>query len=255
VSLRAGGLALIVATLAFAAPRAVLGESGTLELTPEKTQIHFELDATLHTVTGSMRLLRGALHFDAASGRAEGEIALDARSADTGNSRRDRTLHEEVLESERYPEIVFVAEGLELTRSAPDRGEVALTGRLRIHGDEHPLRIPAHLERDDDGAIRIDALFRVPYVVWGMKDVSNWMLKVGKDVAVRVDATAAYAPASSEGASGAAPAAARTSRIGGRLPKRASNARASARVTSAPAAASTRWIVLPPKPAPHSREP
>jgi polyisoprenoid-binding protein YceI len=208
-----------VAALVFAAPQAGRAESGALELTPDETQIHFELDATLHTVEGSLRLLRPAsLRFDAASGKADGEIAIDARSAETGNDRRDGTLHEEVLESERYPEIVFTAEGIELTRSTPDRGEAVLTGRVRIHGDEHPLRVPAHLERDGD-AIRVSAAFRVPYVAWGMKDVSNVVLRVGKDVAVRVDATATYRPdVSSGGASGLAPSAARTAWTGGRRP-------------------------------------
>jgi polyisoprenoid-binding protein YceI len=162
-------------------------------------------------------MLRAApLRFDAASGNAEGEIALDARSAETGNSRRDRTLKDDVLECERYPEIVFTAERIELARTAPDRGEAVLSGRVRIHGDEHPLRIPAHLERDGD-AIRVSAVFRVPYVEWGMKDVSNLVLRVGKEVDVRVDATASYEPDAPSG-SGLAPSAARTAWTGGRLP-------------------------------------
>ncbi|HEX5067868.1 MAG TPA: YceI family protein [Myxococcota bacterium] len=187
-------LAAVALAAAVAAPNPSRGESGTLALTPDETQVHFELDATLHTVEGSLRMLRAAtLEFDAASGKATGEVALDARSAETGNDRRDRTLKDEVLECERYPEIVFTAERIELTRTAPDRGDVVLTGRVRIHGDEHPLRIPAHLERDGD-AVHVTALFRVPYVEWGMKDVSNLVLRVGKDVAVRLDAITRYEP-------------------------------------------------------------
>jgi polyisoprenoid-binding protein YceI len=194
LTLRVRAFAVAIAVALLAAPHASRGESGTLALTPEKTQIHFELDATLHTVEGTLRLLRpAALRFDAGKGLAEGEIVVDARSADTGNDRRDGTLKDDVLESERYPEIVFTAEGIELTRSTPDRGEVVLKGRVRIHGDEHPLRVPAHLERDGD-AIRVTSSFRVPYVEWGMKDVSNLVLRVGKDVALRVDATATYEP-------------------------------------------------------------
>ena len=218
--MRAGARALAagLAALALAAPRAGHAERGALELTPEKTRIAFDLDATLHTVHGTLRMQRGALRFDAATGEADGEIVVDARSADTGNDRRDGTLHAEVLESERYPEIVFTAERIELTRSAPDRGEAVLTGRMRIHGGEHPLRIPAQLERDGD-AIRVSAVFRVPYVEWGMKDVSNLVLRVGKDVLVRVDATATYLPDTSSGsAAGLAPSAARTAWTGGRRP-------------------------------------
>jgi len=193
-----------------ATTRAVRAESGELALALEKTQIRFELGATLHSVEGTLRLARGtALHFDTASGRADGSIAIDARSADTGMARRDRTLHAEVLESERYPEIVFTAERVELTRSAPERGEVVLVGQVQLHGEVHPLRIPAHLERMDD-TIHVTSTFRVPYVAWGLRDVSNWLLHVDDEVVVHVDASASYRPDASTGDAGAAPSAART---------------------------------------------
>ena len=208
--MRAVASALALASC-LAAPRAVRAESGELALVPEETQIRFELGATLHSVEGTLRLARGAaLHFDTASGRADGSIAIDARSADTGIARRDRTLHAEVLESERYPEITFTAERIELTRSAPERGDVVLLGRVKLHGDEHPLSIPAHLERIDDD-IRITATFKVPYVAWGLRDVSNWMLRVDGEVVVHVDASASYRPdAATGGGIDAPPSAART---------------------------------------------
>jgi len=185
-------------------------ERRALELVPDKTQIHFELGATLHSVEGTLHLVRGSLHFDTTSGRADGSIEIDARSADTGIARRDRTLHTEVLESERYPEILFTAERIELSRSAPERGEVVLSGRVKLHGDEHPLSIPAHLERVDDD-IRVTSTFKVPYVAWGLRDVSNFVLHVDDEVVVHVDAAARYRPdASTGGASAAPPSAART---------------------------------------------
>jgi polyisoprenoid-binding protein YceI len=162
----------------------------TLVFSPERTRVEFTLGATLHEVHGTLKLLRGELRFDESSQQASGSLVLDARSAQTGNSRRDRDMHAEVLESEKYPEIVFEAERLELTRQAADRGEAVLHGRMRIHGDEHGLAIPAHIERGDDDAIRVRAEFRVPYVAWGMRDVSNFVLHVEPEVAVRVDATA-----------------------------------------------------------------
>ena len=164
----------------------------------------------MHAVEGTLRLVRGDLRFDTTSGRADGTIAIDARSAETGNARRDRTLHAEVLESERYPEILFTAERVELTRASAERGEAVLSGRVTLHGDEHSLSIPVHLERMDDD-IRITSTFKVPYVAWGLRDVSNWLLRVDAEVVVHVDANARYRPdASTGGASGAPPSAART---------------------------------------------
>jgi polyisoprenoid-binding protein YceI len=159
----------------------------SLQLAPERTRIRFELGSTLHRIEGTARLLQGEVHFDEATGRATGRIAVDARSAETGNRTRDRKMHAEVLESERYAEIAFVPEALELVRHSEDRGDAVLVGRLRIHGSEHALRIPAQIERQG-GEIRIAASFRIPYVAWGMRDVSNLLLRVDPDVEVHVEA-------------------------------------------------------------------
>jgi polyisoprenoid-binding protein YceI len=163
---------------------------GTLMFSPERTRVEFTLGATLHQVQGTLKLLRGELHFDDTSGQASGSVVLDAKSAETGIARRDRIMHTDVLESEKHPEIEFRAERLELTRQAADRGEGVLHGSVRIHGGEHPLAIPAHVERVSDEEIRVRAEFAVPYVDWGMRDVSTFVLRVQPTVTVRVDATA-----------------------------------------------------------------
>jgi polyisoprenoid-binding protein YceI len=182
--------ALAAVGLAWLAASAAHAGSGVLVFAPESTHVEFTLGATMHEVQGTLKLVRGELQFDPAGGAASGSIVLDARSAQTGNGRRDRTMHAEVLESEKYPEIEFRAERLELTRQAADRGEAVLHGHVRIHGGEHALAIPAHLEREADDGIRVRAEFAVPYVAWGMRDVSNFVLRVDPHVTVRVDATA-----------------------------------------------------------------
>ena len=50
---------------------------------------------------------RGALQLEAASGKMSGEIVVDAKSGESGSGMRDRKMHKEILESERYPEIAF----------------------------------------------------------------------------------------------------------------------------------------------------
>jgi polyisoprenoid-binding protein YceI len=186
---RAYALAALGLACGLAASAAHAG-AGALVFSPEQTRVEFTLGATLHEVHGTLKLVRGELSFDPAGGAASGTIVLDARSAQTGNERRDRTMHGDVLESEKYPEIEFRAERLELTRQAADRAEAVLHGHVRIHGGEHALAIPAHVEREADRSIRVRAEFPVPYVAWGMRDVSNFVLHVEPQVTVRVDATA-----------------------------------------------------------------
>ena len=77
------------------------------QLDPAQTSVKFTLGDVLHTVHGTFHLKRGALQFEAASGKMSGEIVVDAKSGESGSGMRDRKMHKEVLESERYPEIAF----------------------------------------------------------------------------------------------------------------------------------------------------
>ncbi len=178
---------LLIATtlvLAFIASPAATEEL-RLALDPERTTIGFELGATLHSVDGSARLREGEITFRREGGPASGRLVVDAASADTGNERRDRDMHEKVLESADFPEIAF--------RILETRGSLAVAGTSRIeidgvfsiHGDDHELTVLAEVEAADS---EIEATLElvVPYVAWGMKNPSKLLLKVSKEVTVRI---------------------------------------------------------------------
>ena len=86
----------------------VLAEEAVVTLDPAKTQVEFTLESTFHTVHGSFKLKSGRINFDSASGAASGAIVVDAGSGNSGNRSRDNKMHKDVLESARYPEIVFI---------------------------------------------------------------------------------------------------------------------------------------------------
>jgi len=181
---------LVAAALWLAAAPAHAGEE-VLTFDPEHTRVTFTLGATLHTVEGRARLERGKIEFDPESGAARGEIVVPAKSLTTDEETRDENMHRDVLESAKFPEIAFVAERLEVLSRSDRSAEVRLHGRMRIHGGEHPLAIPAQLTAEGDG-IGVRARFRVPYVAWGMRDYSNFLLRVDKEVEVTVEARAAH---------------------------------------------------------------
>ncbi|HWP56790.1 MAG TPA: YceI family protein [Candidatus Acidoferrales bacterium] len=154
---------------------------------PEATKIRFVLQATLHEVAGSARLTEGKIRFDLERGSAAGVVRVDARSATTGIGMRDRRMHAQVLESERFPEIRFVAERVRGLGGGSPKRSGAVEGRISIHGVERPLALPIEAAVDEKRAC-LRSRFVIPYVEWGMKDVSTFMLWVGKTVEVRVDA-------------------------------------------------------------------
>src|SRR5579883_3206629 len=86
-----------------------------LELDPAQTQVQFTLNDVLHTVKGMFKLAHGTVHYDFATGKSSGEIVIDARSGQSGSEARDKRMHKIILESDRYPEIVFLPDRVEGT--------------------------------------------------------------------------------------------------------------------------------------------
>jgi len=173
--------------LALLIARAVSAQSQqiALELDPAKTEIKFTLDATLHSVRGTFHAKPSALEFEPASGMLSGEILLDAKSGETGNGMRDRKMHKEVLESERYPEISFRPDRVQGAVANPGKSSVKLHGVFRIHGVEQELTVPADVEMSS-GSWIATAHFTVPYAKWGMKNPSTLFLRVSDSVEIEV---------------------------------------------------------------------
>ncbi len=157
--------------------------SSTVTLDPAHTEVRFTLSAFLHTVHGSFKIISGGLEFDPATGRASGTILLDARSAETGNSDRDKTMHASVLESGKYPTITFTINHVD--GSLPN---VNLQGMVNLHGSDHPLTIPVHVQQNG-GQFTASSTFVVPYVGWGLKNPSNALLHVKDTVTLDIAAS------------------------------------------------------------------
>lgn len=183
-------LALVTLT-----PAASGSETFRLALEPAASQVAFELGATLHTVRGRFALLSGDLVLDEAAGTLSGRVVIDARSGDTGNGSRDANMHEQVLESELFPEIVLVPETLALSErnDASLRGTVA--GRIEIHGDSHPVEFELEAERTSGDRGRVRGGFDVPYVAWGLRDLSTFVLRVEPVLRVTFEAEGALSSA------------------------------------------------------------
>src|SRR5215469_8251567 len=78
-----------------------------LQFASAKTSISFTLADILHTIHGSFNLKRGEVEYDFRTALVRGSLVVDASSGRSGNRTRDRRMHREILESDRYPEITF----------------------------------------------------------------------------------------------------------------------------------------------------
>ncbi len=200
--MRPSSKALIVfAALALALALPALAAERVLELAPDATRVTFTLGATGHDVAGTLYLQAGRIRFDPETGVASGEIAIDARRAETGHQKRDKTMHKKVLESEQHSLIVFAPDRLEGEIALEGTSAVQLLGTVTLLGKEHPLTLPATVAIEG-GEVTARATFAVPYVEWGLHDPSLLFLRVAKVVDVTIAAagtlTADDAPVAAE---------------------------------------------------------
>ncbi len=159
-----------------------------LQLDPQHTTINFTLGDVLHTIRGTFKLKRGELRLVPASNKLSGEIVVDARSGESGNGMRDRKMHRELLESDRYPEIVFRPDRVDGTVPVQGKASVRVHGVFSIHGSDHELLVPAEVDMSPDHWTAT-LHFAVPYVNWGIKNPSTLFLRVSESV--DIDLTAA----------------------------------------------------------------
>jgi polyisoprenoid-binding protein YceI len=157
-------------------------------LAPETTEVHWTLGDVLHTVHGTFKLRRGDIVFDTETGKASGAVIVDATSGESGSSARDGRMHKNVLESAKFPDISFAPDRVEGKVALTGVSNVKLHGIFQIHGVAHQITVPVQVSSNGD---RLDAnlKFDVPYVEWGMKDPSTFILKVSKSVAIEMHAT------------------------------------------------------------------
>lgn len=183
------GIAVILS--ATAAPPRPKTPQGTaqeiaLEVEPAQSKVLYSVDSTLHRVHGTFALKSGAVHFDPESGKVGGEVQVFATSGDSGNSSRDERMHKEILETAKYPDAIFRPEQIEGKVARSGASDVKLHGVILLHGHEHEIVTVVHAELSGD-RWKGTAKFDVPYIQWGIKDPSNWLLKVKPVVNVELE--------------------------------------------------------------------
>jgi polyisoprenoid-binding protein YceI len=155
-------------------------------LDPAQSKVHWTLGTTLHTVHGTFALKKGAFQLDPSTGKAAGEIVVDAASGKSDNDSRDKKMHKDVLESARFTDIVFRAGRVEGKVSPQGESTVQIHGVFLLHGAQHEFTVPvqANLAADRWSAT---SNFNIPFIDWGLKNPSTWFSKVDHTVGVELE--------------------------------------------------------------------
>jgi polyisoprenoid-binding protein YceI len=174
-------------------PQTVTSEI-VLTFDPAQSKVHWTVDSSLHMVHGTFELDHGTLRLNPETGKAAGEIVVHVSTGQSGNDSRDARMHKEILQTAKYPDVVFRPIRLEgkVPPSGPADGK--LYGLFVIHGAEHDLAAEVHAELTGD-RWKGTGKFEVPYVMWGIKDPSNFFLKVKHVVNVDLEMAGAVSSA------------------------------------------------------------
>jgi polyisoprenoid-binding protein YceI len=157
-----------------------------LAVDPALSKVHWTLGSTLHTVHGTFAVKSGSINVDAVTGKAWGEIVVDASSGESGNDGRDKKMHKEIIESGKYPSISFRPDRVDGSLASSGAVKAQIHGTFSLHGAEHELTVPFAAELVAD-RWKGNAKFTAPYIDWGLKSPSNFFLKADPTVDVELE--------------------------------------------------------------------
>jgi polyisoprenoid-binding protein YceI len=179
--------ALCVTFAALSLAPAGRAQEFVVQFNPAQTKIEFTLGSTLHTVEGTFRLKSGTIRFDPTSGKIGGSIMVDATRGESGNAGRDRKMHREILESGKYPEIIFTPSQVKGTFDPKGPSKLEISGQISLHGQDHDVTLPINIQ-PSGRQLQMATHITIPYIKWGLKNPSTFILRASDKVVIDIHA-------------------------------------------------------------------
>lgn len=179
--------ALFCAVFALHPATAGQAQEIAVQLDPAQSKIEFTLGSTLHTVEGTFQLKSGSIRYDPSTGKMGGSIVVDATSGESGNAGRDRKMHREILESGKYPEIVLAPIRGDGTFNPKGPSQLQVSGRFSLHGQDHEITLPIEIQ-PAGRQITLSTHLTIPYIKWGLKNPSTFILRASDKVEIEIHA-------------------------------------------------------------------
>ena len=171
---------LLLAWTPFAASAAHAQEQ-TCSINPQASQVAFTLGDVLHSVHGTFHIQSGSIHFDREARSIGGSIVVATGSGDSGNQTRDRKMKKEILDVPQFAVASFTPHSFQGAIAPSGNSTIQVSGSFLLHGAPHELMAAVSLDLEG-GRCTAKSHFVVPYVQWGLKDPSTFLLHVAKEV-------------------------------------------------------------------------
>jgi polyisoprenoid-binding protein YceI len=121
------------------------GEAWFREQTPEQSSLRLEIDAASLAITGDVN--------------------------EKDRQEMERAMKENVLETDRYPQIQFESSGMEASKIAEGMYRMKTLGKLSLHGVERDLEIPCTVTVNED-KLRTNGEFMIRQTDYQIRPVS-----------------------------------------------------------------------------------
>ena len=185
--------AVFVSSLLFVSSAFAQHQAFTVD--PNASQVAWALGGSGHHVNGTFHVQSGSIDFDRTAHTISGSVVVAAGSGNSGEASRDKKMNKDVLDVEHYAEITFVPQKYDGNIAPTGDSTIQVSGTFTLHGTPHDLTVPMQIHIDG-GALNAKTRFVVPYVQWGLKDPSVFILKVAKEVDIDLNLSGKLTPAS-----------------------------------------------------------
>jgi polyisoprenoid-binding protein YceI len=171
-----------------------LAQHQIFTVNPDASKVAFALGGNTHHVDGTFHVQSGSIGFDRGAQTISGSVVVAAGSGNSGDQGRDKNMNTNVLDVAHFAEISFVPKSYQGTVAAAGDSSIQVTGVFTLHGTPHDLTVPMQIHIDGT-ALTAKTHFQVPYVQWGLKDPSIFVLKVAKAVDIDLTLVGSLSPA------------------------------------------------------------
>ena len=184
----------LILALPLALASAAFAQHQTFTVNPDASKVSFSLGGNTHHVDGTFHVQSGSIDFDRGTQTISGSVVVAAGSGNSGDSGRDKKMNTDVLDVAHFADVSFVPRSYQGTIAASGDSTIQVTGIFTLHGTPHDLTVPMQIHIEG-AALTAKTQFNVPYVQWGLKDPSIFILKVAKVVDIDLTLAGNLSPA------------------------------------------------------------
>ena len=155
----------------------------TFTVAPDASQVAFALGGSGHHVNGTFHVQSGSINFNPSAKTISGSVVVAAGSGNSSEPSRDKKMNSDILDVAHFAEVTFAPKSYQGTIAPTGESSIQVTGVFTLHGTSHDLTVPMQIHIDGT-SLTARGSFTVPYVQWGLKDPSNFIFKIAKEVGI-----------------------------------------------------------------------